>query len=160
MFHNHIQTNDSLRSWRSCEKAENPMRRFRFLAPCWTNAKKGEKPEGRGVGEKTRMTDHSCSLPHPLPSNFSPLFEFVQHGARNQIRLIGFSAFSQDRQLCRLNKIMIKYSHFRLLKIKTYLNIALEGRLSIFYIALNPWLDRGLVQGSFYRTWQSYKQHI
>ena len=27
---------------------------------------------------------------------------------------------------------MIKYGHFRSLKIKTYLNIALEGRLSIF----------------------------
>ena len=29
---------------------------------------------------------------------------------------------------------MIKYSHLRSLKIKTYLNIALEGRLSIFNI--------------------------
>ena len=41
---------DSLRSWRSCEKAENSMRRIRFLAPCWTNSKGGEKLEGRGWG--------------------------------------------------------------------------------------------------------------
>ena len=32
---------------------------------------------------------------------------------------------------------MIKYSHFHSLKIKTYLNIALEGRLSIFDILFN-----------------------
>ena len=31
----------------------------------------------------------------------------------------------------------VYYSHFRSLKIKTYLNIALEGRLSIFYIVFN-----------------------
>ena len=30
-----------------------------------------------------------------------------------------------------------KVSHFRSLKIKTYLSIALEGRLSIFYIVFN-----------------------
>ena len=40
----------SLRSWRSCEKTENPMRRIRFLAPCWTNSKRGEKLERRGQG--------------------------------------------------------------------------------------------------------------
>ena len=34
-------------------------------------------------------------------------------------------------------KQMIKYSHFCSRKIKTYLNIALEGRLSIFYILFN-----------------------
>ena len=34
-------------------------------------------------------------------------------------------------------KQMIKYSHFRSLKIKTYLNIALEGRLTIFYMVFN-----------------------
>ena len=34
-------------------------------------------------------------------------------------------------------KQMIKYSYFRSLKIKTYQNIALEGRLSIFYILFN-----------------------
>ena len=44
----------------------------------------------------------SRPLPHPLPSSFSPPFQFVQHGARNRIRLIEFSAFSQDRQLGRL----------------------------------------------------------
>ena len=41
----------------------------------------------------------------PSPTPFPPiflLFEFVQYGARNRIRLIGFSAFSQDRQLRRL----------------------------------------------------------
>ena len=32
---------------------------------------------------------------------------------------------------------MIKYSHFHSLKIKTYLNIALEGRFSTFYIVFN-----------------------
>ena len=32
---------------------------------------------------------HSPPLPHPLPgSNFSPPFEFVQHGAGNRIRLL------------------------------------------------------------------------
>ena len=46
----------------------------------------------------------------PDPSNFSPPFEFVQHGARNQIRLIGFSAFSQDRQLRRL----VNYCNYKL----------------------------------------------
>ena len=45
----------------------------------------------------------SRPLPHPLPSSFSPPFEFVQHGARNRIRLIEFSAFSQDRLLRRLD---------------------------------------------------------
>ena len=64
----------SLCSWRSCEKAENPMRRIRFLAPMLNKL------------------------------NFSPPFEFVQHGARNRIRLIGFSAFSQDRQRRRLSE--------------------------------------------------------
>ena len=34
-------------------------------------------------------------------------------------------------------KQMIKYRHFHSLKIKTYLNVALEGRLSIFYIVFN-----------------------
>ena len=34
--------------------------------------------------------------------NFSPPFEFVQHGTRNRIHLIEFSAFSQDCQLRRL----------------------------------------------------------
>ena len=41
---------------------------------------------------------------------------------------------------------MIKYSHFRSLKIKTYLNIALEGRLSIFYIVFN--LQKCLILGT------------
>ena len=34
-------------------------------------------------------------------------------------------------------KQVIKYSHFLSLKIKTYLNIALEGRLTIFYMVFN-----------------------
>ena len=41
----------SLRTWRSCEKAESSMRRIRFLAPCWTwNLKGGEKLEVWGWG--------------------------------------------------------------------------------------------------------------
>ena len=31
----------------------------------------------------------------------------------------------------------LQYSHFHSLKIKTYLNIAFEGRLSILYIVFN-----------------------
>ena len=47
----------------------------------------------------------SRPLPHSLPSSFSPPFEFAQHGARNRIRFIEFSAFSQDRQLRRLSHV-------------------------------------------------------
>ena len=57
------------------------------------------------LGRRTQsVRDSLCSLPHPLPSNFSPPFEFVQHGARNRNRLIEFSAFSQIRQLRRLRR--------------------------------------------------------
>ena len=51
----------SLRGWRSCEKAENSMRRIRFLAPCWTNSKGGEKLEGRGWG-RGRERPPACKL--------------------------------------------------------------------------------------------------
>ena len=58
--------------------------------------------DGQLENASLRAGGHSRPLPHPLPSNFSPPFEFVQHGATNRIRLIEFSAFSQDRQLRRL----------------------------------------------------------
>ena len=52
----------------------------------------------------------SRPLPQPLPSNFSPPFEFVEHVARNRIRLIEFSAFSQGRQLRRLASLKLDRS--------------------------------------------------
>ena len=61
----------SLRSWRSCEKEANSV----------SGAMLNKFKSKRKIGGKVPS-------PHPSPSNFSLTFEFVQHGARNRIRLL------------------------------------------------------------------------
>ena len=67
-------------------------------------------------------------------------------------RIIATSCFSANSCFTIIFKEMIKYSHFRSLKIKTYLNIALEGRLfkSVEVLGKSVLLRNGTQEASLF----------
>ena len=92
--HIKLTTKGSLRSWRSCEKSENSMRRIQ------EQKKTGERRKfgGEGMEEERRMTSSS-----PLQLFSSPQSFLLN--SFNMVPEIEFElfAFSQDRQLRRLD---------------------------------------------------------